>query len=227
MSGELAPIETQLQSRMMEIVQEATNQAFLSFRNMRRSDSQVRPTSGLDAAMTVTSSTHQNTSTETFFELPPQVNFFGNELYLAQPDSTNTSPSDSGYASRPSLSNSSNYASSDRIERDVAFSSGVGEEQPQSGPKNSPTFDFSQFCDLGEIVESGTLSDMDLPEDTYQPENTRTASSSVPAAPPSIHTSTQNLQINDDIFLGDLRFENTKSGEVTDLDFDTSMDVWG
>ena len=222
MSGELEPIETQLQSRMMETLQEATNQAFLSFRNMRRSDSQVRSTPGLDKAMTATSSTHEHTRTETFFDLPPPVNFSRNEHYLAQPNPRNNSPSDSGYASRPSLSSSSNYTSSDKIEREVVFSSGEGEEQPQSGPKNTPTFDFSQFCDLGEVVESGALSGMDLPEETYQPENTF---SSVPA-PPSIHTSTQNQQINDDLFLGDLRFENTECEEMTGLDFDTSMDVW-
>ncbi|KIM98284.1 hypothetical protein OIDMADRAFT_146920 [Oidiodendron maius Zn] len=216
LSSELEPIETQLQSRMMEIVQEATNKALHSFRNMRRSDSQVRSTSELDTDLTATSSAHQHTSTEIFFELPPPVNFSGNENYLAQPKSRNNSSSDSGYASRPSLSNSSNSASSDRIEREVAFSSDVDEEPPQSGPENTAPFNFSQLCDLGEVVDSGALCSMDLPGDIYQPENTRTAAS-VPA-PPSIHTSTQNQQINDNLFLGDIWFENTESGEMADLD---------
>jgi hypothetical protein len=214
---------------MMEMVQEAINQAFLNFRNMRRAESQARSTPGLDTAMTTTSSTNQDTSTETLFQPPPSVihpvNFFGNELYLGRQNCRNNTPSDSGYASRPSLSNSSNYAPSDKIERDVAFSSGVSEEQPRSGLENSPTFDFSQFGDFSEVVESEAFGGMDLPGHTYRPENTPTTSISVPA-PPTIHTSTQNRHVNDNLFVGDTWLENTELREMTDLDFDTSMDIW-
>jgi hypothetical protein len=216
-SGELEPIEAQLQSRMMKIVQEATSQAFLSFRNMRRSDSQARSTPGIDTAITTTSSTNQYTSTETFFQPPPPViypvSFSGNELYLAQQKSRNNSPSDSGYASHPSLSNSSNYASSDKIERDVAFSTGVGEEQPQSCPKNALTFDILQLWDPNEVIGGEAFSGMDLLENIYQPENSPTTSSSVPAPPP-INTSMPNQQINNNLFLGDLWFETTEPGEM-------------
>lgn len=47
-SNELEPIETQLQGRMMEIIQAAQNRAFSSFRDMRRSESGARSPAGLD-----------------------------------------------------------------------------------------------------------------------------------------------------------------------------------
>lgn len=107
-NNELQPIETQLQRRMMDIIQEAQNQAFTSFRDTRRSESGARSPAGLQTNMASLVDDQPHTSIETFFQPPPPANpvSFSNlsDLRISQRNTGPNEFSDSGYASRSSLS---------------------------------------------------------------------------------------------------------------------------
>ena len=145
-NDELQPIETQLQRRMMDIIQEAQNQSFLSFRDQRRSDSGTMSPSGSRTDMTLLADGQTQTSIETFFRAPPPANPASfsdlSDLRISERDSGQNECSDSGYGSRPSLSSTSQQGSSEMLKRDTHLSSSSCDQTQMT---SDIPMDFSNF----------------------------------------------------------------------------------
>jgi hypothetical protein len=174
-SNELEPIETHLQGRMMEIIQAAQNRAFSSFRDMRRSESGARSPAGLDTNIASTVDNNQRTSIETFFQPPPAIQpvSFSNlsELRLSQQSAGHNDASDSGYASHPSLSNTSHHASLDRTESDAMFLSSIyGQTQTNRDiPMDALAFDETQYLNFGGTDGAAASSLLETPHNPPDP----------------------------------------------------------
>jgi hypothetical protein len=232
-SNEFQSIETQLQGRMMEIIQEAQNRAFLSFRDMRRSESEARLPAGLDTNMASTVDSNQQTSVETFFQPPPPTIYpvsFSNlsELRISQQNTGHDESSDSGYASHLSLSNSSQHASLDRIESNATFSSGIY-DQTQTNPDismDSSTFNVTQLLNFGGTDGAAASSWLGMPQN---PPDLLVADPSAPLFPneADYHNSlpTQFRHMTEDLFSEEPRCSNIESVEMNSLDCDAGLDI--
>jgi hypothetical protein len=158
-NDELQPIETELQRRMMDIIQDAQNQAFMSFRDEHRSDSGIRSPSGPRADMTSPSDGQPHTSIETFFQAPPPSNLVSlsdlSGLLISQSNAGQNEYSDSGYGSRLSLSTTSQHASSEMLKRDTALSlRGCDQIQITSDiPMDSSTFNANYLLNFDGIED--------------------------------------------------------------------------
>jgi hypothetical protein len=158
-NDELQPIETQLRRRMMDIIQEAQNQTFMSFRDTRRSDSSIRSPSGPRTDMTSPADCQPHTSIETFFQAPPPANPVSftdlSGLRISQSNAGWNECSDSGYGSRPSLSTTSQYASSEMLKRDTALSSSNRDQMQMASDilMDSSTFDITDILNFDGIDE--------------------------------------------------------------------------
>jgi hypothetical protein len=156
-NDELQPIETQLQRRMMDIIQEAQNQAFMSFRDKRRSDSGIRSPSGPRTDMTSPADGQPHASIETFFQAPPPadpVSFSDlSDLRISQMNAGQNECSDSGYGSRPSLSTTSQHASPETLHRDMALSSNKRDQMQMASdiPIDSSPFDVTHLLNFDGI----------------------------------------------------------------------------
>jgi len=134
----------------MEIIQDAQNQAFSRFRDMRRSESEVESPARQDRNQASAMENNQSTTIETFFQPPPPTNYPMSFTNLSEPqaqqskESHNTS--DSGYASNPPLSSSPHHASLD------AFFSGTDDQMRLNldVPMDSLMFDAAQYFNFEE-----------------------------------------------------------------------------
>ncbi|CZR68082.1 uncharacterized protein PAC_17981 [Phialocephala subalpina] len=189
-NNELRPIEAQLQRRMMDIIQEAQNRAFMSFRNTRLSETQARPLSAFEVNMdSPTDDQPGTTSIEAFFQPPPPANLRSfpstnlesflnlSDLRIPQRNMGQPDSSDSGYASRLSLSISSRHASSDVLERDAAFSPRNNDQGQMNSDSNLDTapFDITQLLNLNQTHEASASS---WPTHPQTPPNLDSAASS-------------------------------------------------
>jgi len=177
-NDELQPIETQLQRRLMDIIQEAQNQTFMSFRDKRRSDSGIRSPSRPRTDMTSPADGQLHTSIETFFQAPPPANPVSfsdlSDLLISQSNAGENECSDSGYGSRPSLSTTSQHASSEMMKRDTALSSSNCDQIQMTSdiPMDSSTFDVTHLLNFDGID--------DVPPTDYNWLD-------MPQSPPSLH----------------------------------------
>jgi hypothetical protein len=144
---------------MMDIIQDAQNQAFMSFRDEHRSDSGIRSPSGPRADMTSPSDGQPHTSIETFFQAPPPSNLVSlsdlSGLLISQSNAGQNEYSDSGYGSRLSLSTTSQHASSEMLKRDTALSlRGCDQIQITSDiPMDSSTFNANYLLNFDGIED--------------------------------------------------------------------------
>lgn len=148
--NEFQPIETHLQRRMMEIIQDAQNQAFSSFRNMQRSEPEVGSPARQDRNQVSAMENDQSTTIETFFQPPPPtthpISFTNLSELRAQQSKKKHNTSDSGYASNPPLSSSSHHNSLD------AFFSDTDDQMSLhfNVPMDSLLFDAAQYLNFEE-----------------------------------------------------------------------------
>jgi hypothetical protein len=158
-NDELQPIETQLKRRMMDIIQEAQDQAFMSFRDTRGSDSSIKSPSGPRTDMTSPADCQPHTSIETFFQAPPPANPVSftdlSGLRISQSNAGWNECFDSGYCSRPSLSTTSQNASSEMLKCDTALSSSNRDQMQMASdiPMDSSTFDVTDILNFNAIDE--------------------------------------------------------------------------
>lgn len=145
-NNELQPIEAQIQQRMIDIIQDAQNQAFTSFHDMHASESKLDSSSGTQANAASRVDDQPPTGIETFFQPPPPANpeSFTSlpELRIPKQNTEHNQFSDSGYASRPSLSSASQLTSHKMSEREPPYSSRSGEE---TGVNSKVHIDPSSF----------------------------------------------------------------------------------
>lgn len=150
---ELQPIDAQLQRRMIDIIQEAQNQAFISFHDTREALS--RP-SELHTYMTLAND-QSRANIETFFKAFPPANStsFSEliDLRIPQRNGERNEFSDPGYGSRPSLSTHSQHdssemlghgmipSSSNRDQNGVTFDSDVPMDPSTFDGTHLPSFD--------------------------------------------------------------------------------------
>jgi hypothetical protein len=160
-NSEIQPIEAQIQRRMMEIIQDAQNRAFMSFRNNRISEYESRSPTEMQTDMASIVEDQTQASIETFFHAPPPVNTesFTNlpAIEVSQRLAGQNELSNSGYASHPSMTSTSHHASSDRSEN-------YDQPQTDSVPMDSTTSDISQLLKFNETEEPSGSNWSDIPQ---------------------------------------------------------------
>ncbi|KAH8669642.1 hypothetical protein BGZ60DRAFT_528116 [Tricladium varicosporioides] len=158
--NELQPIEIQLQRRMIDIIREAQNKAFMSFRSNRKSESGARTPDEVQMNIAALSNRHQHTSIETFFRPPPPVNttsFSSSaDLRILQRDTGINEFSDPSYSSCPSLSTTSEYTLSGVLDSDaMLFSSNFDRVRTTSAaPATLSTLDVQQPSNIDRIDDA-------------------------------------------------------------------------
>ncbi len=175
-NSELQDIGPQLQGRMIEIIEEAQDQAFLNFRNMHQSASEARLATGLDTDMAATVESNHRTAIETFPQTPRLAIYSTSisnlsEVSALQPSLRSSASNDSGYASRPSLLDSlQGDASLDKIESDSASLSS-NPNSTQTDPAFFENFDFyvTPFLDFDSTNDPAASDGLDAPQSLTVP----------------------------------------------------------
>lgn len=143
----------------MDIIHKAQDQAFMSFRDTRRTESRVRSPLGYPTNMITPINDQAETEPETLFQPPPPANprSFSDlsDLGMSQQSIKRHEFSDSGYGSRPSLSTTSQHDSSGLLEQGSGPSSGCDHRRMNGSPMHSTSFDAIELPNSDKLGTPG------------------------------------------------------------------------